>query len=101
MEDLRSRSSPRSALLTARSFGNAFATWGSRTTTFVAAMMRLYSGRSSSACFRLPFFIDLPLAWCHRTCTDDSDCIVTVGVSDSQKTAGGRDAEGDEPLFAE
>src|SRR3989338_7866449 len=114
-EDLRSRSSSRSALLTARSFGNALATFGSRTTTFVASRTRcaylprtsvpkserLYSGRRSSVARRLALFIDLPLAWCCGSCADDPDCIVAVGVSDSQKAAAGRDAEGDEPLFAE
>src|SRR5437016_2083101 len=66
-EDLRSRSTLRSALLTARSLGNSLATCGSRTTTFVASRtcsaylprtsipksVRLYSARSSSVARRL------------------------------------------------
>jgi hypothetical protein len=78
VEDLRSRMSARSALFTARPFGNAFATCGSRTTTFVASATRrayfprarrpkserLYSGRRPSDRFLFALLIDLPLrAW--------------------------------------
>src|SRR5206468_11451932 len=93
---LRSRMSPRSA-----SFGSAFATCGSRTTTFVASVTRrayfprarrpkserLYSRRRLSDRFLLAFLIDLPLA-CGRGSA-------TLGVGDHEKTTAGRDTEGD------
>src|SRR5439155_24360756 len=73
--DLPSRINPRRAVFTARSFGKAFATSGSRTTTLVVSPIRraylprtslpkserLYSRRSSSIGLRLAFFIDRPL----------------------------------------
>jgi hypothetical protein len=85
VEDLRSRMSARSALFTARSFGNAFATFGSRTTTFVASATRsayfprarrpkserLYSGRRPSDRFLFAFLIDFPLAYGRGSSTDD------------------------------
>src|SRR4029077_11005653 len=115
VEDLRSRMSARSALFTARPFGNAFATCGSRTTTFVASATRrayfprarrpkserLYSGRRPSDRFLLALLIDLPLACGRGSGTDDPDCIATRGVRYHEETAPGRDTEGDASLFVD
>src|SRR5258706_5627754 len=112
---LRSRMSPRSALFRARSFGNAFATCGSRTTTFVASVTRrayfprarrpkserLYSRRRLSDRFLLAFLIDLPLACGRGSGTDDPDCIATLSVGDHEKTTARRDTKGDKSLFVE
>src|SRR2546425_5251491 len=113
-ETFRFRSTPRSALFTARSLGNACATCGSSTTTLVASATfraylprtsvpkseRLYSGRSSSVGLRSAFFIDIPLTRSCGACTDNSDCIAAFGMSYHKQTPACRDAEGDEPLFA-
>src|SRR3990172_12581477 len=99
-DPFRSRRSPRNAWFTARSFGNARATCGSSTTmldasdtratyfppTRVPKFERLYSGRSASVVFRLPFFIDVPFGRCRLACSDDSTCAAVLGVRDDQET---------------
>ncbi len=61
---------------------------------------RVYSARSSSLALRLAFFIDLPLAFCRKTRTDEPDRIPPLGVGYNQQATSNRDAKGDVPVFA-
>ena len=85
---------PRSASLTASSFGNAFAISGSSTITFVDSRMRaaylprtslpksdrLYSGRDQSLSSDLAFFIDFSLLLCRTSSADYANGLTTLRV---------------------
>src|ERR1043166_1159362 len=89
------RIKPRSALLTASSLGKAFATCGSRTTTFVDSRIRLAYlprtnlPRSDRLYSRLPqslsseelaFFIELSLTFCRWPRGNDPNRFCSLGV---------------------
>src|SRR2546421_9058794 len=94
------RINPRSAVFTASSFGKAFATWGSSTTTLVDSRMRLpYLPRTSSprsdrlysalpqsfSSESLAFFINLSLLSRRLSSGDDSNRFTSFGVRNSQQ----------------
>src|SRR5262249_50161685 len=112
-EERATSMSPRKALFTASSLGKTFATYGSRTTTFVEARTRLaylprtnspksdrlYSGRSQSFSSGLPFFINFPLPFRCESGTNDSDSFATLSVGNNKQSSFRRKAKGDESAF--